>query len=282
MRTYNPESYSYITVVEIPKSEILKFDMALCAEPRQTLKNFYDSCSVKPTIVCNGGFFNMTDGSTCFNYTDEGKIINSNSSFKEGFGTVNGDLQYGIIGEKSFEDFISAYPVLIKQGKKINISIATELDYKARRTILAYDNFNVYIIAIESPGMDFAQMQNFLLSMKIEYAINLDGGGSTKILKDGKSLTSCLYNRAVDNVIAVYLKPQTIYRVQVGSFASKSNATEFLMTVQSLGGVCADAYVRKVNNYYKIQVGAFSVRANAQKVVDFLKEKGFTAFISSS
>ena len=30
MKIYNPTNYSYITVVEIPKKEISKFDMALC------------------------------------------------------------------------------------------------------------------------------------------------------------------------------------------------------------------------------------------------------------
>jgi exopolysaccharide biosynthesis protein len=49
--------------------------------------------------------------------------------------------------------------------------------------------------------------------MNINYALNLDGGGSTKILENGKSITSSLYNRPVDNVIAIYLKPKTIYRV---------------------------------------------------------------------
>lgn len=30
MKIYNPINYSYIIVVEIPKTEISKFDMALC------------------------------------------------------------------------------------------------------------------------------------------------------------------------------------------------------------------------------------------------------------
>ena len=87
MKIYNPTNYSYITVVEIPKTEIAKFDMALCQQPRQTLKAYYDSCDVKPAIISNGGFFNMSDGSTVFNYSYEGKIISSNSFYKEGFGT---------------------------------------------------------------------------------------------------------------------------------------------------------------------------------------------------
>ena len=34
MKIYNPTNYSYITVVEISKAEIAKFDMALCQQPR--------------------------------------------------------------------------------------------------------------------------------------------------------------------------------------------------------------------------------------------------------
>lgn len=286
MKIYNPDSYSYITVVEIPKNEIAKFDMALCAQPRQTLKAYYDACEVKPAIISNGGFFSMADGSTCFNYTDEGQIISSNASYKEGFGIINGELKYGIVGEESFDDFISGYPVLIKNGKEVSSSVGSELNYKARRTVLAYDNTNIYIIAIESPGMNFTQIKSLLRELKVEYAINLDGGGSTKILWDGKSITSSLYNRAVDNVMAVYLKPKIIYRVQLGAFSKKANATTYLAKIQALsdtiGAGYKNAYVRKVGNYWKVQVGAFSVKINAIKVVNDLKNKGYNAFITTA
>ena len=38
MRIYNPSKYSYITIVEIPKDEISKIDMDICAQPRQNIK----------------------------------------------------------------------------------------------------------------------------------------------------------------------------------------------------------------------------------------------------
>lgn len=286
MKIYNPTNYSYITVVEIPKVEISKFDMALCQQPRQTLKAYYDSCAVKPSIVSNGGFFSMTDGSTAFNYTDEGVIISSNSSYKEGFGTVNGELKYGVIGREKFEDFVSGYPVLIKAGAAIPITIASEINYKARRTILAYNKENIFIVAIESPGMDFSQMQSFLRTLKVDYAINLDGGGSTKILHDGKCITKALANRPVDNIMAVYLKPKVIYRVQLGAFSKKANADAFLAKIKGLPDTInvgyKNAYVRKVGSYWKVQVGAFSVKANATRVVNDLKGKGYNAFITTT
>lgn len=285
MKIYSPSNYSYVKIIEIPKEEISKFDMALCAQPRQTLKQYYDSCAVKPTILINGGFFSMDNGATCFNYMDNGVIINSTSSYKEGFGIINGELKYGIIGTENFEDFVSGYPVLIKAGKKVQITYAKELDYKARRTVLAYNKSNIYLIAIEKPGMAFTEMQNLLLSLKVDYAINLDGGGSTKVLHNGTCITKDWGDRAVDNVMAVYLKPQIIYRVQLGAFGSKSNADAFLLKIKALpdtiGAGYKNAYIRKIGKYYKVQVGAFSVKANAIKVINDLKSKGYNAFLTT-
>lgn len=256
--------------------------MALCAQPRQTLKAYYDACEVKPAIIANGGLFNMSDGSTIFNYADDGKIISSSSQYKEGMGTVNGELKFGKIGVEAFEDFVSGYPVLIQNGKPFTSSVGAELDYKARRTVLAYNSKNIYIIAVEAPGMNFAQLKTFLQTLNVDYAINLDGGGSTKILHNGECITKASGNRAVDNVIAVYLKPKTIYRVQVGCFALKTNANNYLKKVQALGGIYANAYVRKVGGYWKVQTGAFSVKANAINVQNDLKQKGFNAFITTA
>ena len=286
MKIYNPINYSYITVVEIPKTEISKFDMALCQQPRQTLKAYYDSCAVKPSIISNGGFFSMSDGSTAFNYTDEGIIISSNSLYKEVFGTVNGEFKYGVIGQEMFEDFVSGYPVLIKAGAAVPITIASEINYKARRTDLAYNKENIFIVAIESPGMNFSQMQSFLRTLKVDYAINLDGGGSTKILRDGKCITNALANRPVDNIMAIYLKPKVIYRVQLGAFSKKANADAFLAKIKALPDTInvgyKNAYVRKVGSYWKVQVGAFSVKANATRVINDLKGKGYNAFITTT
>ena len=89
------------------------------------------------------------------------------------------------------------------------------------------------------------------------------------MLHEGKAYcTAATGNRAVDNVIAFYLKEDKkeevitpsvstpLYRVQVG------------------------AYVRLVGNLYKVQVGAFSKRENATKLMNELKSKGFNAFIA--
>ena len=77
--------------------------------------------------------------------------------------------------------------------------------------MLGYNDKTIYIVAVELPGLRFAEMQKVMKDLGCDYAINLDGGGSTKILEKGESATSTLYNRAVDNVFAIYLNP--LYRV---------------------------------------------------------------------
>ena len=235
MKTHYPENY--ITVIEIPKSEIEKIDFALCKQPRQTLRAFYDDCKTKPDIICNGGFFNMSDGTTVFNFKDGGKTITNNPQYRWGIGIVDGELKFGCVDNEKFDDFVSAYPPLVEEGKAISITYAKELNYKARRTILGYNKDTVFIVAVDLPGMCFSEMQKFMLNLGCTFAINLDGGGSTKVLnKDGDSITSTLYNRAVDNVVAVYLRKQkTLYKVQVGAFSKKENAERLKTELKEKG-----------------------------------------------
>ena len=269
MKVYKHGIYDYITIVEIPKKQIKKIDFALCRQPSETLKSFYDRQTEKPDIVMNGGIFNLPDGKTYFNYLDEGQTISGWHWHTAGMGVVDGELKYGALSSEKWTDFVSGYPPLIVEGKK-------------RRSLLAYNADTVFMIAICLPGMKFSEAQDVLLAMGVTHAIALDGGGSTKILHDGKSITSSLYNRAVDNVVAVWLND--IFRVQVGAFSNRIYAlamqTKIRAVRDTIGAGYKNAYVRKIGDYYKVQVGAFSKKESAQRVVDDLKEKGFDAFIA--
>lgn len=209
MRVYTHPKYSYVRVAEIPKTEIKKIDFALCKQPRETLLSFYNRQTVKPDLVTNGGFFSMSDGITCFNFRDENVSIMYNDSYQWGMGVIgNNEIGFGNMNERPWRDFISGYPNLIEYGKKIDITFAKELNYKARRTMLGYNNTTIYLVCVEKPGLAYATMQNLMLELGCTFAINLDGGGSTKMLHNGKSVTKNLTNRAVDNVVAIYLKKE--------------------------------------------------------------------------
>lgn len=234
----------------------------------------------------------MADGSTCFNYKDEYQNINSTNLYKWGIGIIDEkQLEYGSLeGRTDWRDFISGYPNLIHDYQKIDIDYATEIDYKARRSILAYDPSQMYLIAVSAPGMTFEEMQQILLKLKVQYAINLDGGGSTRILQNGQKLVGVSYSRPVDNVLAVYLNKTTelkesttsiIYRVQMGCFSQKKNAEILLEEIKKLGGIYKQTYIRQINGYYKLQAGAFSQKENAEYVANDLKLRGYNCFITT-
>lgn len=285
MKNYIHKDYDFVHVSEIPFDEIDKIDIAMCKQPTQTVQAYYADQQTKPDVVMNGGMFIMKTGNTIFSLRDEGKNIAIDYNNTDGFGVIgNKQLEIGRINDgTAYRDFIAAYPVLIKDKKAANTASCSAIDYKTRRSLVGWNKTNFYVITIEKPGMKFAEMQKMLLDMGLEYAANLDGGGSTCKLVYGKKVTTQTYNRPVDNVICVYLtasKPKKLlYRVQLGAFGKASNASNYLLKIKAAG--YHDAFVTFQDNLYKIQLGAFSVKDNATRLVNELKAKGFTAFIVS-
>ena len=210
MKVYTHSKYSYVRVAEMPKNEIRKIDFALCNQPTETLSSFYNRQADKPAIVVNAGFFAMSTGATTFNYVNEGKTISYNNLYQWGMGIIgDNNMQYGWLKAKSWRDFISGYPVLLDNKKKCSYDYASDANYKARRTAIGYNDNTIFIVCVENPGMYFAELQDLMLEVGCKYAINLDGGGSTKMLHNGKSVTKDATDRPVDNVVAIYLKEET-------------------------------------------------------------------------
>jgi len=296
LKTYKYASNTDVSVVEFEKNELSKIHFALCQQPRETLSAFYKRQTIKPEVICNGGLFNMADGVTMFEYRTDDKAISTTVKYKVGMGInrATGELEYGNIDEGKFVDFISGYPPLVCNSERVLTDIAKELDYKARRTALGYNSDKIFLVAVEGRGLTFTGLTNVMLGLKCTHAINLDGGGSTKILVKGESLTSENYNRAVDNVICFYRKTtispmeepvkKVLYTVQVGAFKSQTNCLALVDRIKRLndtiGAGYKNAYCKLIDGFYKCQVGAFSKKANAQKVVDDLKTKGYNGFIT--
>lgn len=300
MKLYTSKDYIYIA--QIKQEEIEKIDFHLCTGAgtggRQTLENFYAQNPQKPELVINGGFFNMANGESVFVYKSNGKVIMDygNAAYYHGIGTVDGKLKYDYYLNSPFENFVTAYPPLVIAGSAAPVSYAGFTDSNVarltRRTALGYNNKYVYVVCVDEPGMRLKDLQNlFINELKCDYAVNLDGGGSSRMLYEGKSYcTAMAGNRAVDNVIAFYLKDakttpitsssvgQTLYRVQVGAYSKRENANKMLELIKAAG--YPNAYVRLVGNLYKVQIGAFSQQANAHKLVNELKSKGFNAFVA--
>ena len=275
------QDYSYVRIVTVPFSSIEKIDFALCNQPTETPDAYYKRQEIKPDIITNGGFFAMSTGATCFSFTDEGKEFSKADYY--GVGIKNNKDLYFSKPNNEFRDFVSAYPPFVVDGKAYKIDYAEELNYKARRTCIGWNKSNFFIVTIDKPGLTYKAIQEIFLDLGVTYAINLDGGGSTRMLIDGKRKTDQVYARPVDNVMCVYLKKEppakTIYRVQVGAFLVKCNAEKLLAELKTKG--FTDAYVKKVGVYYKVQLGAFTVKLNADRLKDKLVAMGYSPFITT-
>ena len=70
-----------------------------------------------------------------------------------------------------------------------------------------------------------------------------------------------------------------LYRVQVGAYKIKLNATNMLNKLKNAG--YKDAFIKQYGDLYKVQLGAFSVKKNAENLYNELKSKGFDAFITN-
>lgn len=218
MKLYSPSGKTYVHVVEIPKKEIEKIDFDLLKQPKETLKNYYNRLDRKPDVLTNLGFFGMADGSTCFNFINNSQVVASHPQYQWGMGVVgNNNLIYGHISSQKWRDFVTGYPNLIDNGERIQITFAQSLNYNARRTMLGYNKDNIYIICIDLPGANFAEMQDIAEEVGCEYCINLDGGGSTRMLYEGKTVTNGAEDRPVDTALAVYLKETIATNTPQGS-----------------------------------------------------------------
>lgn len=71
---------------------------------------------------------------------------------------------------------------------------------------------------------------------------------------------------------------KTLYRVQCGAFAQKTNADALAVKIKAKGH---ETYIVQAGGYYKVQCGAFEVKANADKLAATLKSQGFETFITT-
>lgn len=232
----------------------------------------------------------MANGETIWAYEDDKKpIMDYGVQYHIGIGIVDGKLTYGNWYDYDWTDFVTGYPILIENGKKTSGTIGwNDSGVKGTkvRTSLGWNDDKVYIICAEGNGVTLSYLQDLFFKLNCKYASNLDGGGSTRMLKDGKKIVGSIANRPVDNVVAFYINPveeekqQTLYRVQVGAYGVKANAEAMKQKVKQVPG-CENAYVRLIGNLYKVQCGAFGVKSNAEKLKTVLKEHGFSAFITT-
>lgn len=226
-------SFQTVRVNEYTQLDIIPFDsiqeVRFCklAEPTEMLEHYYNRAENKPNIMVNGGLFDMKTGHNVMSFVS----MYTEQNYKNGFvgmGTTcykAQTLQYGKDNEKEWRDFMTAYPMLVIDGKaNKEYGNAKTLNYRTARTAIGVtETGNVLVLTVDKPGMTFEQMTAIFLQYHAVYAMNLDGGGSVRKLHNGKVVNNPSENRKVDSAFCVYLKkdPLAMYedKDNVGDWA---------------------------------------------------------------
>lgn len=202
----------YTTIYHLPKTEY-EVDFATCKEPKETLSSFYNRQSRKPELLINGGLFVMATGKPIANYRDERIDKAISSGYIYGMGVNDkGEMVTGSC-KTNFKDFISGYPCLVSNGKAEKITYAKELDGRHPRTVIGYNDTDYLVMIVDgrtnsAKGATFAELQSWLIGQGAKFAINLDGGGSTRCIYKGTLANKPTENRAVDNVVCFYRRQE--------------------------------------------------------------------------
>lgn len=231
MREYTPKGYSNVYVTEVPKADIEKVGFDICKQPRETLENYYKRQVIKPDVLCNAGLFNMATGNAVGTVMVNKITYSASAKVIDGIGTIdNKTLSFGSCKVSGWKDFMGGYPVLVRNLAPVQSDVGKELNYKARRTVLGFNKDNIYVVNVESPGMNFAQLKTLMLKIGCTHAINMDGGGSTRKLIYGQRKSKVITNRAVDTVFYIKLKSykaKTTYTGKTGLYCRSGPGTNY-------------------------------------------------------
>jgi N-acetylglucosamine-1-phosphodiester alpha-N-acetylglucosaminidase len=162
------------------------------------------------TYATNGGFFN-TNGAGCVgNVIIDKKWLSNVTTLVPSIGVRSSDKAYVLghinqadIKHMGFDYLLSGMVWLVRKGVSyVNISSVVEgsgtafLAEKAPRTAVGVDKEgNLYLIQVDGQeniykGMDLYEFSDFIVSLGVWSAVNIDGGGSSESYYNGKVISS--------------------------------------------------------------------------------------------
>lgn len=250
------EDSAGVTVEVIPHDAIKKLDFMKCKDPKEKLVDLYDRLEDKPQIVINGGLFNISNGVNILSFIDEGVEQNYQNNF-EGIGIKKGDATRLVAGhdkDGDWKDFMSAYPVLVRDGKAVtSYDKGTELNYNAMRQAIGYkaDGSVIIISAYRSGAMKFEALSQLMIKYGAQYAINLDGGGSVYKMIGGEVDGAPTEQRAIDNAFMVYLNEKQ----EAKAYSDTVYATK---DINMVAGIGSDNVVKVIEKGSLITIRAYN------------------------
>ena len=172
---------------------------------RMTMGQWYDQQEDRPRYMLNASLWD-TKGSIGTIYIDGALQRNEGNGF--GFGTQDGNtFAFGTPWDRKWCDYITGYPGLIRDGKAVDGVVTKDVRVSVtRRAAVAEKDDRLFFVT--GKGLTLDSFRRELLNFGFENAINLDGGGSARLMIDGKAVNDPTDDRACKLAIAVWTKTQ--------------------------------------------------------------------------
>lgn len=177
--------------------------------------------------VCNAGFYGA-NGKPTHHLKVDGKVLARAPWGCWGYAWDTGpDIKLEVLPAESRKNYIAGVELLSPMVSEIGLQYDRkgELGGIRGRTAIATSPTHLTLYCSGDGTMDASTLEGVqaeLRQLGAVSAIYVDGGGSSQCdFGNGEMIYS---GRKVYSYLCVWLKPKTLYRVQVGAFSVKANA----------------------------------------------------------
>ena len=171
----------------------------------------------KPDYMINLALYDMTSGENITNLMDEG-VLSGYLFTDEGIG-IKGDneLVFSTKNDKNIRDFVAGSPILSKNGEKAidwGNKYSEYVDGAHIRSTIGF-NAKEVILYTTDKEVTLNTLAESMIKAGCDYAINLDGGGSSHLQEGEKIYRKSIRKNA--SWLLIYLKKEVGY-IDYGGF----------------------------------------------------------------
>lgn len=195
-----PTYYKNLTIVPIPAEKIRR--VGIVDLGGLTMGEWYDRQTDKPDAMINGSLWD-SKGAIGTIWKDGQLVRNEGNGF--GIGEVGGGWAFGEPWEQKWENYITGTPALIRAGKATGDHMPLERDEVASTRRSAVCGAGLFLYLVTGQGLTLRQFTEQLQAFGMYQALNMDGGGSSRLMVGGSPINAPTDNRRCPNAVAVWL-----------------------------------------------------------------------------
>ena len=195
-----PTTYKNLTIVPIPVEKIRR--VGIVQLNGLTMGEWYARQADKPDAMINGSLWD-SKGAIGTIWRDGKLQRNEGGGF--GIGEVGSGWAFGEPWEQKWTNYITGTPALIRGGELTGARMPLEKDEVARTRRSAVCGAGLVLYLVTGQGLTLREFAQQLKAFGMYQALNMDGGGSSRLMVDGVPINAPTDNRRCPNAVAVWL-----------------------------------------------------------------------------